>query len=247
MLRSMHLLTPILLALMLVMPGGPSLAETRDTAVPAQIPPVLATEHVQLAQLILPQTVKSKKSPTPAPRKKPALVPPPPPPDPEIGAWKLCSNNAEIAPCDAYLVVYPTGKWADLARQRKAVLVAALVPIPAAPPVNNRANNRANDRALEKTNWLSCKDGKVFGACENYLRSHPKGRWVRDAQSRAREASAAIAVQRIAQKEKADWDNCASNSLVGLCERFLVNYPTSERKSAARDRIMKLGLGATPK
>ena len=246
MLRSMLLLPPILLALMVVIPGGSSLAETRDTAFPAQIPPVPATNHVQLAQLMLPQAVQPK-SPAPAPRPKPAVIPPPPPPDPEIGAWKLCSNNAEIAPCDAYLVVYPTGKWAELARQRKAVLVAALAPIPAAPPVNDRANGRANDRALEKTNWLSCKEGKVFGACEYYLHSYPKGRWVRDAQSKAREVNAAIAVQRIAQKEKADWDNCASNSLVGLCERFLATYPKSERTNAARDRIMKLSPGATPK
>ena len=242
MLRSMLLLPPILLALMVVIPGGSSLAETRDTAFPAQIPPVPATNHVQLAQLMLPQAVQPK-SPAPAPRPKPAVIPPPPPPDPEIGAWKLCSNNAEILPCDAYLVVYPTGKWAEPARQRKAVLVAALAPIPAAPPVNDPVNNRA----LEKTNWLSCKEGKVFGACEYYLHSYPKGRWVRDAQSKAREANAAIAVQRIAQKEKADWDNCASNSLVGLCERFLATYPKSERTNAARDRIMKLSPGATPK
>ena len=100
---------------------------------------------------------------------------------------------------------------------------------------------------MEKTNWLSCKNDKVFGACEYYLRSYPKGRWVRDAQSKASKMNAAIEKERIAQKERADWDNCASNSLVGLCERFLTTYPQSNRADAARERVIKLGSVAIPK
>lgn len=240
MLRFLLSLRSIVLALTVIILGGPSLAGTRDMAFPAPIPPPApAMMHVELAQFVIPLPVQPK-APAPAPRPKPApSPPPPPPPDPEISAWKLCLNNAEIAPCEAYLVVYPAGKWADPARQRKAVLVAALTPVPAPPPVD--------DKALEKTNWLSCKSDKVFGACEYYLRSYPKGRWVRDAQSRASKINAAIEMERIAQKEKADWDNCASNSLVGLCERFLATYPKSARADAARDRILKLGSGANPK
>ena len=230
-------LQSIVLALIVIIPGGGLLADTRATAFTAQIPPsVPVMMQVELAQFILPRPVQPKP-PAPAPRPKPAPSAPSPP-DPEISAWKLCSNNAEIAPCEAYLVVYPAGKWADPARQRKAVLVAALPPIPAPPP--------AGDKALEKTNWLSCKNNTVFGACEYYLRSYPKGRWVRDAQSKAGKINAEIEQQRIAQKETADWDNCAGNSLVGLCERFLTTYPKSKRVDAARERVIKLGSGAIP-
>lgn len=88
----------------------------------------------------------------------------------ENAAWALCEPGQMASPCSNYVNVYPAGPHAPAAQ----AIVARI------------KKDETDKRALEQeqASWAQCETGKTILPCQQYLDTHPTGRFVSAAKTR---------------------------------------------------------------
>ena len=88
----------------------------------------------------------------------------------ENAAWALCEPGQVASPCSNYLNLYPSGPHAQAAQ----AIVARI------------KKDESDKLALEQeqASWAQCETGKTVLPCQQYLDTHPSGRFVSAAKTR---------------------------------------------------------------
>lgn len=142
----------------------------------------------------------------------------------DMEAWLTAKDAGTMAAFRAYLVGYPTGRYADNALRQIAALEAEMA---------ERRDNAA---------WASAKSEGTVRALSAYLRAYPDGLYVADAKKMIAAIDRRMA---LLQKEDRAWEAAKRGNSRAAFRSYLKAYPKGRYAAAARDALRKVSAAAT--
>jgi uncharacterized caspase-like protein len=152
--------------------------------------------------------------------------PPPRPADDQVDVGREYQNALRVgtkAGWQDFLAKYPSGRYADLARDQLAKL------------------NQAPGEADARRDYDNALRTNTQRAWQDFLAKHPSGQYAdmaRDQLSRLNQASDKEANER-REAERRDYDNALRTSTQRAWQDFLAKYPSGQYTDLARDQLRK--------
>jgi uncharacterized protein YjbI with pentapeptide repeats/outer membrane protein assembly factor BamD (BamD/ComL family) len=134
-------------------------------------------------------------------------------------AWLNAKDAGSIAAFRAYLVGYPTGRYADNAHQQINALEIEMA---------ERRDNAA---------WMLAKSEGTVRALSAYLRAYPNGRYAADARESIADIDRRMA---LLQREDRAWEAAKRKNSRDGFHGYLKAYPKGRYAAAARDALQKV-------
>ncbi len=138
-------------------------------------------------------------------------------PEADLEAWVSAKEAGTIAAFRAYLVSYPTGRYADNAQERLSALEAEI-----------------SDRKKEEAVWARALQKKTRAAYAAYLRAHPHGRYASDAKKQLAALKAKVAALK---KDEDAWSTAKRKNSRDAYLGYVKSFPNGRYAALAKDAL----------
>ena len=139
-------------------------------------------------------------------------------------AWATAETRNTVAGYDRYIEAWPEGQYVSRARELRDALVAE---------AEAREADARERAAREASDWTTAASTDTVAAYQTYLRQHPNGRNVEEAQRR-------IAAKQASAADQAAWDAARSANTADAYQQYLTSFPQGAFAAEAISAIEQL-------